>query len=85
MSEESIRSRIRDFIRQRMVEYGGDVDFSDDTSLLVSGQLDSLAVLYIIMFMEQEFAIEFSTFEFDPDRFDTVNSMADIVAELGDC
>ncbi len=80
---EQVRIRIREFIQQRLADYGGNPEFDDRDSLLLSGRLDSLAVLYLIMFLEQEFELDFSLFEFDPDRFDTIDTIVLVVEELG--
>lgn len=77
-----IATSIRGFVRQRLDEYGETADFTDDDSLIHSGLLDSLGIVYLIMFLEQEFGVDFADFEFEPDEFDTVNDIYHAVCNL---
>lgn len=66
---------VRTFLRELLAEYGETSDLSDDTSLLISGMLDSLAVLRIVVFLEQEFGLDLSDQGFDQNDFDSVTSI----------
>ena len=73
------RETIRNFLHVLLAEYGETSDFSDDTSLVISGMLDSLAVLRIVVFLEQEFGLDLSDQGFDQNDFDSVNSIIRLI------
>ena len=73
------RGTVRNFLHVLLAEYGETSDFSDDTSLVISGMLDSLAVLRIVVFLEQEFGLDLSDQGFDQNDFDSVNSIIRLI------
>jgi acyl carrier protein len=77
------RETLRDFLQELLAEYGETDDFSDDTSLLVSGILDSLAVLRIVVFLEQEFGLDLADRGFDQNDFDSVTSIMRLIEGEG--
>jgi acyl carrier protein len=56
---------------------------ASSTDLVAAGILDSLAMVSLIVAIETEFGIELPLDDFDPDRFRTVDRMAEFVAEAG--
>jgi acyl carrier protein len=77
------RETLRNFLRELLAEYGETADFSDDTSLVISGMLDSLAVLRIVVFLEQEFGLDLSDQGFDQNDFDSVTSIMQMIKRVG--
>jgi acyl carrier protein len=75
----------RDIIRRYIGELLGELDdhqpFADSESLITTGRLDSLVVVKLILFLETEFAVDFTRVEFDPDRFDSVDEIVAVVEE----
>jgi acyl carrier protein len=69
------KETLRNFLHELLAEYGETTDFSDDTSLVISGMLDSLAVLRIVVFLEQEFGLDLSDRGFDQNDFDSVTNI----------
>lgn len=69
------REKVRTFVQELLAEYGESADISDDTALLSSGILDSLAVLRIVVFLEQEFGLDLADRGFDQNDFDSVTSI----------
>jgi len=51
----------------------------DHDSLVESGLIDSLAVLQIILFLEQEFGIDFTAAGFDPDELASIAGILDLI------
>ena len=49
------------------------------TDLIESGLLDSLALVTLIVEIEQEFDVELSLDDFDPDRFRSVETIAEFL------
>ena len=77
------KETVRNFLQELLAEYGETADFSDDTSLLISGMLDSLAVLRIVVFLEQEFGLDLSDQGFDQNDFDSVTSIMRMIEGVG--
>lgn len=76
-----IHTRLHEFISQLLQEHGYRKAFDDDQSLILSGLLDSLAVIHIVVFMEKEFGVDFSEVYFDQDQFDSINLMVKFIQE----
>lgn len=51
----------------------------NDTPLLESGILDSLALLKLLLFLEEEFNIHLDDFDFIPENFTTVNAICTFI------
>ena len=69
------KNSIRDFINEAMQKTGDYGIFDDHESLFSSGRLDSLTMMNLVMFLELNFAIDFSKFEFDVDLVDSINAI----------
>ncbi len=77
----SIRLTIRDFVSQRLAEHGHTETINDDASLILSGFLDSLAVVQIVVFLEQQYSIDLSDLYFDQTTFDTIDQIVEFIRE----
>lgn len=77
----NIRQNIRDFVSQLLVEHGHTEEINDDESLILSGLLDSLAVVNILVFLEQQYSIDLSDLYFDQSTFDSIELMVEFVLE----
>lgn len=58
----------------------GAKSLGSDDSLLSSGILDSLAIVKLLAYVEEEFDIEIADADFDPENFETLNSIAKLIA-----
>jgi acyl carrier protein len=58
----------------------GAKDLGADDSLLTSGMLDSLAIVKLLSFVEEEFDVEISDADFDPENFETLTSITKLIA-----
>jgi acyl carrier protein len=75
------RLKIRAFVETLLAEHDDRAPFGDGDSLIRTGRLDSLAVVNLVTFLESDFAVDFARVEFDPQRFDTVDEIAAMIAE----
>lgn len=55
-------------------------DLGPDDPLLSSGLLDSLAIVKLLSYVEEEFDVEISDADFDPDNFESLSTIAKLVA-----
>jgi acyl carrier protein len=72
-----VADTIRHFIVRHYLPGESPANLLNDTPLLSSGILDSLATLGLISFLEQEYHITVDAYEADVDNFDRI---ADITA-----
>jgi acyl carrier protein len=77
------KDTLRKFIQSLLAEYGETSHLEDDDSLVLSGLLDSLAVLRIVVFLEQEFGLDLADQGFDQHDFDSVTSIMGLVGDEG--
>lgn len=51
----------------------------DEEGLLAVGLIDSLAILQIVLYLEETYAIDFSGAGVDPEHFATIGSILDLI------
>jgi acyl carrier protein len=52
-----------------------------DEGLVASGLVDSLAIMQIVVYLEESYGIDFAASGFDPDRLASMNSILDLIDE----
>jgi acyl carrier protein len=50
---------------------------------VASGLVDSLAIMQIVVYLEEQYGIDFAASGFDPDRLATMASIVDLIVEAG--
>jgi acyl carrier protein len=73
--------KISHYIHQLLKDHGHTENVAPTDSLILSGLLDSLAVIHIIVFLETHFGIDFSEVYFDQTNFDSIESIFDFVTD----
>lgn len=81
MESESTKQIIRQFISETILFSDQDYPYADDDSLLENGVLDSMNVMELVAFLEDEVGIEVADQEITPDNFDSVNHLANFVCQ----
>ena len=76
---ENVIAQLTDLVRDQV---GVEVP-SSDTDLVDAGLLDSLALVTLIVGMEDTFGCRLPLDDFDIDRFRSVDAMAAFLAEVG--
>ena len=66
---------IREFITGLLEMKGERCDVSVTEPLLSAGLLDSMDVLQIVVYLEENFGLDFSVHPFNPDDFDSIESI----------
>lgn len=60
----------------RLLAANGDFGLiNDDESLIVSGRLQSIDAVEIVVFLEEHFRVDFIQIGFDRERIDTINAI----------
>ena len=79
-------SRQAELVKTRVVQFVQEVSketkpVHDQTVLVTSGLIDSLAVIDLIGLLESEFKVQFSSDELIPENFDTIASIVELVSK----
>ena len=69
-----MKKKLRDFIFQELVFVAEPQNFGDDDDLLEAG-LDSMGIMRLIMFIENEYGVTLPDTEIEPDNVQTFNAL----------
>ena len=78
----STQAKIRNFLEEILNDKGDSSGFTDQQLLLTEGRLTSLDVMMIVVFLEENYGIDFSDRPFDQNEFDSVESITALVDTL---
>ena len=78
MEDSAVAGRIRSFLNR---QFPLTKNVGDEQSLLGGGLIDSLGILEVVSFMENEFKIAIADEELSPENFGTVRSLANFVQQ----
>jgi acyl carrier protein len=76
------KTRLREFMDELLRERDDTAGFADAESLFANGRLESLAAVQLVVFLEQEFGIDFSNLDFEIDRIDSIDLIATLCDEV---
>ncbi len=79
ISSQEIEKAARDFIARNLLYSSDGFGYSDTTSLIGEGILDSLGVVELVEFVQTQFGIKVDQQEVTPDNFDSVAKLAAFV------
>lgn len=74
-----IRAKIRSYVAKNLLFSDNGFKYSDDTSFLKEGIVDSMGVLELVIFVEETFGVSADDHEIIPDNFDSVNKLANYI------
>ena len=72
---------IREFLQTLLARKSDTQPFDDDTSLLLSGRLQSVDAVSLAVFLEEKFAVDFAEIGFDQEKIDTLNAISNLIEE----
>lgn len=75
----TIEVNIKNFIAQNLLFSDNGYTYSDDDSFLEEGIVDSIGVLELVAFVEDQFGITVDDMEVTPDNFDSVTKLSGYV------
>ena len=73
---DDVKTVIREFVVSTYLPGESTDNLRDDTTLISSGILDSLAVLGFVSFLEGRFSIELDVYDTSIERFDRISDIA---------
>jgi len=78
---ENIRKqKIRDYLTETLKNQGDKQPMTDNDSLFVSGRLDSVSMMMLVVYLEDEFAVNFKAADFEVSLIDSVDAIASLIA-----
>ena len=73
---ETIEVKVRQFIADNILFSRNGYPYSDDTSFLEEGIIDSMGIMELVAFVDDNFGIKVEDEELVPDNFDSVSRVA---------
>lgn len=77
--DAGIRQAMRSYITENFLYMRPDLQFGDDDSLLAKGVIDSLGVMELVGFVEEQFAVKAEEADVTEANFGTVGGIARFV------
>ena len=74
------RQKIRDYLTATLKNQGDKQPLTDNDSLFVSGRLDSVSMMMLGVYLEDEFAVNFKAADFEVSLIDSVDAIASLIA-----
>jgi acyl carrier protein len=75
-----IKDRIRDYIAENLLFSDAGYTYDDSASFLEEHIIDSLGILELVYFVEENFGVSILDQELIPDNFDSVDKLAAYIA-----
>jgi acyl carrier protein len=73
---DTIEVKVRQFIADNILFSRNGYPYSDDTSFLEEGIIDSMGIMELVAFVDDNFGIKVEDEELVPDNFDSVSRVA---------
>jgi len=73
------KARIRAFVQNLLLSKGDAQPLTDSDSLLLSGRLQSIDAVEIVVFLEDEFGIDFAEIGFDQEQIDSIDAISCLI------
>jgi acyl carrier protein len=79
------KAGIRAFVANLLLKKGDARPFSDDDSLLMSGRLQSIDAVEIVVYLEEKFGIDFAEVGFDEEKLDSIDAICALIHMSARC
>jgi acyl carrier protein len=80
MDRQAIHDSVKTFILDQFLPGEDPNELTDDTPLMTTGILDSLATLKLVTFLEEKFDIAVEAHEADAENLNTLELITDLVS-----
>jgi len=77
------KNDIREFVHSLLITNGDKGHLSDQDSILLSGRLQSIDAVEIVIFMEENFGIDFAQLGFDREQIDSIDAIYSLTQTAG--
>ena len=79
---DELKRIILEYVKKEYLDDTDDREVTNDTPLITGGIVDSFSMVSLKRFLERKYAIRIPDGEATPAAFDTVNSIAELVARV---
>lgn len=79
MTQTEAAARVRGYIQENCLYMRPDFEFSDSDALLGRGIIDSMGVIELVTFLQDEFGVAIEDHELTEENLGTVNAIANYV------
>jgi acyl carrier protein len=79
---ESIEAQLKQYISENIL-FSDAYPFSDETSFLENGVVDSMNVMELVAYVEETYGVDVADSEIVPANFDSVRSLAGFLRNKG--
>ena len=79
MNEDEIKAKIKSYVLNEFLPGEDPAALTDSVALLNTGILDSIGVLKLVTFLEEQFGITIEAHETGPENFNTISAIARLV------
>jgi acyl carrier protein len=76
---DTVETKLRAFIAEQILFSSNGYPYSDETSFLENGTVDSMNVMEIVAYTEKTFGIPVRDSEIVPANFDSIHNLADFI------
>ncbi len=83
MSSNVVLGQIRDFITENFLYARPDFDLQDSDALLGKGIVDSMGVMEVVVFLEEQFGLEVDDAEITEENLGSIEAIAAYVVARG--
>jgi acyl carrier protein len=73
------KDEIRSFVQELLTRQDDRRPLADSDSLLMSGRLQSIDAVEIVLFLEERFSIDFGELGFDREQLDSIDAIAALI------
>lgn len=70
------KQKIKDYLTDKLKSQGDNMPLADSDSLFVSGRLDSVAMMMLVVYLEEAFGVDFKGADFEVSLIDSVEAIA---------
>ena len=78
-NQQTLKDQIRDFVRENLAAPKGITSFTDDESLTGSGVIDSLGILRLVGFLEENFGVRVGDEEIAAENLQSIDVIEQFV------
>jgi len=77
------KAQIREHVQRLLTSIGDGGQLADHDSLLLSGRLQSIDAVEIVLFLEETFGIDFAQIGFDREQLDSIDAIYALTQAAG--
>jgi len=83
VDKDQILARLRGFVEENFLYMRPDFELQNDQSLMANGIVDSMGVMEMIQFLEEEFGVEVGDEEITEDNLGSLDAITGFVVRRG--